>query len=264
MRIAALYDIHGNLPALDAVLADVREARVDRIVVGGDVLPGPMPRDTMARLRSLDVPTDFLRGNGDRETLEESPDRPSRIPESGRRQLRWCRAQLDDSQRAAIAAWPPHVRLDVAGIGAVLFCHATPRSDEEVVTHLMPEPHLRPIVEGVADLVVCGHIHVQFDVMVGRTRFVNAGSVGMPFEKPGAYWLLLNAGGSQDPQLRDRHSVELRRTAYDLSAAATEVRRTEFPDAEQFASVYILEPPDMLQTFTQYGLEALKAAGHGA
>jgi predicted phosphodiesterase len=262
MRIAALYDIHGNLPALEAVLADVREARVDRIVVGGDVLPGPMPRDTMTRLRSLDLPTDFLRGNGDRETLEESPDRPSRIPESGRRQLRWCRAQLDDSQLAAVAAWPPHVRLDVAGIGSVLFCHATPRSDEEVVTHLMPEPLLRPILEGVADLVVCGHIHVQFDVMVGRTRVVNAGSVGMPFEKPGAYWLLLDTGRPEGLQLQD--CVELRRTAYDLPAAAAAVRRTEFPDAEQFASIYILEPRDLLQTFTQYGLEALKAAGHGA
>lgn len=252
MRIAALSDIHGNLPALDAVLADVQRARVDRIVVGGDVLPGPMPRETLARLQSLEVPVDFLRGNGDRETLDESPDRPSRIPESGRRQLRWCQAQLDEGQRAAIAAWPAHVRLEVDGIGAVLFCHATPRSDEEVVTHLIPEALLRPIVDGVADVVVCGHIHVQFDIMVGRTRFVNAGSVGMPFEKPGAYWLLLDGG------------LELRRTSYDLDAAAADVRRTAFPDAEQFASVYILQPPDMLPMFTQFGLEALKAASHGA
>jgi predicted phosphodiesterase len=260
MRIAALYDIHGNLPALDAVLADVQRTGVDRVVVGGDVLPGPMPRDTLARLQSLDVPTDFLKGNGDRETLDESPDRPSHIPESGRQWLRWCQGQLDDEQRAAVAAWPPHVRLDVAGLGSVLFCHATPRSDEEIVTHLMPEALLQPIVEGAADLVVCGHIHVQFDVMVGRTRFVNAGSVGMPFEKPGGYWLLL--GGSEDPQLRGR--VELRRTDYDRDAAAADVRRTAFPDAEQFATMYILNQPDMLQTFTQYGLDALKAAGHGA
>jgi putative phosphoesterase len=252
MRIAALYDIHGNLPALNAVLADVQRARVDRIVVGGDVLPGPMPRETLARLQSLEVPVDFLRGNGDRETLDESPDRPSRIPESGRRQLRWCQEQLDEGQRAAIAAWPAHVRLEVDGIGAVLFCHATPRSDEEVVTHLIPEALLRPIVDGVADVVVCGHIHVQFDIMVGRTRFVNAGSVGMPFEKPGAYWLLLDGG------------LELRRTSYDLDAAAADVRRTAFPDAEQFASVYILQPPDMLPMFTQFGLEALQAASHGA
>ena len=262
MRIAALYDIHGNLPALDAVLADVQRARVDRIVIGGDVLPGPMPRETLARLQSLDVPVDFLRGNGDRETLDESPDRPSRIPEAGRRQLRWCQAQLDDGQRAAIAAWPAHVRLEVDGLGAVHFCHATPRSDEEVVTHLIPEALLRPIVDGVADVVVCGHTHVQFDVMVGRTRFVNAGSVGMPFEKPGAYWLLLDAGRPED--LQRRNAIELRRTSYDLEAAAARVRGTEFPDAEQFASVYILQPPDMLQMFTQFGLEALKAAGHGA
>lgn len=253
MRVAALYDIHGNLPALEAVLADARAAGVDRIVVGGDVLPGPMPRETLARLESLDVPTEYVRGNGDRETLEESPDRPSRIPESGRRQLRWCRAQLDDVQAAAIAAWPPHVRLAFDGLGSVLFCHATPRSDEEVVTHLLPEPLVRPIFEGAADIVVCGHIHVQFDVKVGRTRVVNAGSVGMPFEQPGAYWLLIESS-----------RVELRRTEYDLHAAAAAVRRTAFPDAETFASVYILQPPDMLQTFTHYGLEALKAAGHGA
>ena len=253
MRIAALYDIHGNLPALEAVLEDVARAAVDRIVIGGDVLPGPMPRDTMARLASLDVPTSFLRGNGDRETLEESPDRPSRLPESAREQLRWCRAQLTDAQARDVDGWPPTIRLDVPGLGSVLFCHATPRSDEEVVTHLIPVPLLQPIVEGAVDVVVCGHIHVQFDTMVGRTRLVNAGSVGMPFDEPGAYWLLIDGG-----------ALELRRTPYDLEAAALRVRQTAFPQAEQFASTYILNPPDMLQTFTQYGLEALKAARHGA
>jgi putative phosphoesterase len=254
MRIAALYDIHGNLPALDAVLADVARAAVDRVVIGGDVLPGPMPRDTMARLASLGVPTGFLRGNGDRETLEESPDRPSRLPQSAREQLRWCRAQLTGAQARDVESWPPTIRLDVPGLGSVLFCHATPRSDDEVVTHLIPAPLLQPIVEGAADVVVCGHIHVQFDTMVGGTRLVNAGSVGMPFEKPGAYWLLI-AGDA----------LELRRTSYDLEAAALRVRQTAFPQAEQFASTYILNPPDMLQTFTQFGLDALKAAGsHGA
>jgi len=257
MRVAALYDLHGNRPALDAVLADVERAGVDRVVVGGDVLPGPMPRETLERLQSLDVPV----GNGDRETLQEHPERPSRIPETARQQLRWCRAQLSDVQALAIEAWPATLRYDVPGVGSVLFCHATPRSDEEVVTHLIPEALLQPIFDGVADLVVCGHTHLQFDIRVGRTRVVNAGSVGMPFEKPGAYWLLLT-GGSEDPQLRD--GVQLRRSEYDLEAAATAVRRTAFPDAEQFASVYILNPPDLLQTFTQYGLEALKGAAHGA
>ena len=258
MRIAALYDIHGNLPALDAVLADVARESVDRVVVGGDVLPGPMARECLRRLESLDVPTEFLRGNGDRETLEESPDRPSRIPEAARLQLRWCRSQLDDSQAAAVAAWPPHVRLDVPGLGSVLFCHATPRNDEEVVTQLIPEELLLSIYDGAGDVVVCGHTHIQYDRMVGRTRVVNAGSVGMPFEPAGAYWLLIDAGRSP------HNPVELRRTAYDLDAAADAVRGTSFPDAEHFASVSILKPPDMLQMFTNYGLDALKAAGHGA
>ena len=261
MRIAALYDIHGNLPALEAVLADVRQARVDRIVVGGDVLPGPMPREVLARLESVDLPIDYLRGNGDRETLEERPDRPSRVPESAREQLRWCRAQLQDAQARAIAGWPPTVRLDVPGLGAVVFCHATPRSDEEVVTQLIPADLLGAIYDGAGDVVVCGHTHMQYDRMVGPTRVVNAGSVGMPFEKPGAYWLLLDTG-TADPQRRD--AIQLRRTAYDLEAAAAEVRRTGFPQAEQFASVSILQPPDMLQTLTKYGLDALKAANHGA
>jgi predicted phosphodiesterase len=252
MRIAALYDIHGNLPALEAVLGDVRRAGVDRIVVGGDVLPGPMPQESLARLASLDIPTDFLRGNGDRETLQERPDRPSRVPETARQQLRWCRAQLSDAQARAIEAWPLTLRYDVPGIGSMLCCHATPRNDEDVFTHRVPEPMLRPILDGVADLVVCGHTHMQFDVSVGRTRVVNAGSVGMPFEKPGAYWLLIDG------------DVELRRTEYDLDEAAAAVRRTTFPNAEEFASVYILNPPDMLETFTQYALKALEAAPHGA
>ena len=260
MRIAALYDIHGNLPALDAVLADLRRAGVDQIVVGGDVLPGPMPAETLTRLQSLDLPVGFLRGNGDRETLEESPERPTRVPESARRQLRWCREQLDSAQLAAVAAWPSVLRLDVPGIGSVLFCHATPCSDVEIVTQLMPEALLRPIYDGVADVVVCGHTHIQYDRLVGAARVVNAGSIGMPFESPGAYWLMIEGGGPEAPPPR----LQLRRTSYDLEAAAREVRRTAFPDAEEFATMYILQPPDMLQTFTQHGLDALKVAGHGA
>ena len=120
---------------------------------------------------------------------------------------------------------------------------------------MTPAPHWHHhalIGNGQVACPVCGHTHVQFDVRVGRTRVVNAGSVGMPFEKPGAYWLLLDGG------------VELRRTEYDLEEAADAVRRTAFPNAEEFASVYILNPPDMLDTFTQYGLQALQAATRGA
>src|SRR5258708_26680279 len=70
MRVAAIYDIHGNLPSLEAVLQDIRQAEVERVVVGGDVFPGPMPRETLACLLDLDIPTQFIQGNGDRAVLE--------------------------------------------------------------------------------------------------------------------------------------------------------------------------------------------------
>jgi putative phosphoesterase len=244
MRVAAIYDIHGNLPALEAVLDDVRRVGVDRIVVGGDVLPGPMPRETLALLRALDVPADFVRGNGDREVLEVlAGEEPAGVPEPFRPALRWVAEQLGPEDERMMAAWPATIRMPVEGLGQVLFCHATPRSDAEVFTRLTPVDRLLPVFEAAdASVVVCGHTHMQFDRTVGTTRVVNAGSVGMPFGEPGAYWLLL-AGG-----------VELRRTSYDLRQAAQRVRRTAYPQAEEFAAREILSPhseSEMVELFAR-------------
>jgi predicted phosphodiesterase len=233
MRVAALYDIHGNLPALEAVLDEVRAAKVDRVIVGGDVIPGPMPGECLELLFALEVPIDFIIGNGDRETLVARRGQVSAaIPEYFRESMRWNAAQLTAQQAAAISDWPLTTQLQVDGIGRVLFCHATPRNDTEIFTAMTAEEKLRPIFEPLSvSLVVCGHVHMQFDRMVGTTRVINAGSVGMPFQEPGAYWLLLDA------------RAELRRTPYDLDAAANRVRRTEYPLAEDFAAKSILEPP---------------------
>jgi len=253
LRVAALYDIHGNLPALEAVLDEIARDPVDLVIVGGDVMPGPMPRESLDRLQSLGVPARFIRGNGDRECLAEVEGRSSPMPESLRQLLRWSRAQLTPPQLEAVGDWPAGTRLSLPGLGSVLFCHATPRNDEEVVTRLMSDDVLRPVFDGAADVVVCGHTHMQFDRAVGATRVVNAGSVGMPFEQPaGAYWLRLGPG------------VELRRTDYDLAAAAAAVRRTAYPGADEFARVNVLEPPDMLEAFTQYGLAQIGGAAGGA
>jgi len=252
-RVAALYDIHGNLPALEAVLVEVERARVDLVLVGGDVMPGPMPREVLERLDASRLPTQWIKGNGDRECLAEVDGRVSPMPEAVRTLLRWSRDQLTAVQLAAVAAWPPHVRLALAGLGSVFFCHATPRNDEEIITQAMPDALLRPVfADAAADLVVCGHTHIQFDRHVGATRVINAGSVGMPFQKPGAaYWLLLGEG------------VELRRTEYDLHAAAATMRRSAYPGAEEFARVNVLEPPDMLEPLTAYGLAQLGGEIHG-
>lgn len=233
MRVAALYDIHGNLPALEAVLDDVRRAHVDHIVIGGDVLPGPMPRECLDAVRTLDRPATFIRGNGDRETVAARHGAmSSMIPENFREAMHWNAAQLTEEDERAIGAWPLTERVRISGLGDVLFCHATPRNDIEIFTEATREEKLEPIFDPLAvDLVVCGHTHMQFDRRVGRTRVVNAGSVGMPFEEPGAYWLLLGP------------SVELQRTSYDAQSAADRVRKTAYPQAQQFAGGNIIAPP---------------------
>src|SRR5437763_4431865 len=148
-RLAAIYDIHGNLPELEAVVEEIRAAGVDHVVVGGDVLPGPMPRETLACLAGLNIPASFILGNGDREVLEyrkglESPT----IPEQFREMMRWVARSLDEDLVKWIAAWPPIMRAVVQELGDVLFCHATPRSDTEMFSSQMSEERLLPIFEG--------------------------------------------------------------------------------------------------------------------
>lgn len=242
MRIAALYDIHGNLPALEAVLGEVRQAGVDLVVVGGDVLPGPMPRETLACLLELELPVRFLRGNGDREVLERMRgEETTAVPEAFRELLRWSAQQLPREAEAELASWPLTLSLEIRGLGEVLFCHATPESDTELFTRQTPDERLLALFAGVeAPIVVCGHTHMQLDRTVGTLRLLNAGSVGMPFGEPGACWLLLG------PQ------VEFRRTRYDLAQAAERIRATSYPQAGEFARRHVLEPPseaEMLAVF---------------
>lgn len=238
MRVAVLYDIHGNLPALEAVLEDVRAANADLIVVGGDVLPGPMPRETLDCLLGLDLPVRFIHGNGDRVVLAQiRGTEPAEVPEQFREGIRWNAQQLTAEHASVLASWPATLRLEIAGLGDVLFCHATPRNDTDIFTRLTSEALLLPIFQGIdADLVVCGHTHMQFDRTIGNIRIVNAGSVGMPYGEPGAYWLLLGP------------RIELRRTTYDLDKAAERIRATTYPEAENFAASSILKPPSESQT----------------
>lgn len=241
MRIAAIYDIHANLPALDAVLGDIHRANVERIVIGGDVLPGPMPVETLARLGDLATPTSFIKGNGEAAVLAQLHGNEAEVPAQARDVVRWVAKELSQEHADSIEAWPKTVRFVVPGVGDVLFCHATPRSDTEIFTKVTPEDRLLPVFQGLdVSTVVCGHTHMQFDRTIGKVRVVNAGSVGMPFGDPGAFWLLLGP------------SVELRHSTYDLEKAAALVRRTNYPHAQDFAARNILTTPaedEMLQLF---------------
>jgi predicted phosphodiesterase len=248
MRVAALYDIHGNFPALEAVLQEVRRAGVDRVVVGGDVVPGPMPREALACLQSLDVPVQFIQGNGEVAVLAQlAGTGPGALPELAREAILWTAQQLTAEHAQLFARWPKYLRLEIAGLSTVLFCHATPRNENECFTRLTPEERLLPIFHSLdVPLVICGHTHMQFDRTIGQTRVVNAGSVGMPFGEPGADWLLLGPG------------VELRHTSYDLAKAAERIRETTYPQAQEFAQRYILQPPteeEMLAVFARAELK---------
>jgi predicted phosphodiesterase len=196
MRVAALYDVHGNLPALEAVLAEVPDDAA--VVLGGDVAAGPFPGETVERLRGLGGRVRWLRGNADRElTPGEDGHAPPEL-------IEWIRERMTVEQIAFLHGLPPTLTLDVDGLGRVLFCHAVPGNDMDVFTEATPEERVAPSFEGVdADLVVVGHTHMQFDRGIAGVRVVNAGSVGMAYEdEPGAYWALLGP------------AVEHRRTAF--------------------------------------------------
>jgi predicted phosphodiesterase len=221
VRIAAIYDIHGNLPALDAVLEEVLDEQPDVVLIGGDSAAGPMPAETLDRLIGLGCRARFVRGNADRE-LVDPPDGD----DVWARRARWAAGTLTAAHRELLTAAPPHVELEVDGLGPALFCHGSPRSDEEIITRLSPESRVRPMLEGVdAGVVVCGHTHVQFDREVAGARLVNAGSVGMPYEgDAGARWAMLGP------------DVSLRRTPYDLDAACAAFLAGGMPGADELVA----------------------------
>ena len=229
MRVAALYDIHGNLPALEAVLAEVEREGVDAIAIGGDIAAGPpQPREVVERVRSLPN-VHCIRGNADR----------VRDPQYGDDEgLAWLLERLEEDQVEWLVTLPFSAVLD-----GTLYVHATPRDDETMVTELTSDEKLAGLLAGVEERrVVAGHTHMQLERRVGETVFVNAGAVGWPYEgKPGAYWAILDDG------------VELRRTDYDSERAAELIRGSGHPRAEEIAAENILETPTRAEALAVFG-----------
>jgi putative phosphoesterase len=226
MRIAALYDVHGNLPALEAALSEVGDEGVDHVLSGGDLLLGPQPSECLELLRERDAI--FIRGNADR-MVADAAGADDRWAD----RIAWAATQLTETELEFARSWPKASSVDVEGLGAVLFCHGTPRSDEEIITAITPPKRLDPILDGVAEpVIVCGHTHVQFDRRLGDRRIVNAGSVGLPYEgRTGiACWALLGPG------------VELRQTAYDVELAVEAIRTTGYPDGDGEVRGFLLTP----------------------
>jgi predicted phosphodiesterase len=227
-RVAVLSDIHGVLPALEAVLAEPDVTAADRIVVTGDIASGPQPVEVLDRLADLGERVSWVRGNADRELVRIRAGDEVPVPDEV---TPWAAAQLRPDHVDRLAALPLSITLPVAGLGAVLFCHATPRDDEEVV---LVDSRLDRWAEVFAGLpeevstIVCGHTHMPYTRLAHRRLVVNPGSVGMPYGRAGAHWALLGPG------------VQLRRSAFDLDAACTAVARDSgFPGAAEWADIYL-------------------------
>jgi predicted phosphodiesterase len=235
MRVAALYDIHGNLPALRAVLADVAREGVGMVVVGGDVAAGPLPAETVTQLMALGDGARFVSSNADREVVaayDQGRRDLDAEQDPSMRAASYSAGQISEPQPRFLAGFAPDVVLDIDGLGTTLFCHGSPRSDAEMITTATPEPRLRDMLDGVSEpVVVCGHTHRQFDRRVNGWRVINAGSVGMPYEGTvGAYWALLGP------------TVELHRTEYDLDEGLKELRAGGLPDVDEMLRESLLEP----------------------
>ena len=227
MRVAALADVHGNAVALEAVLAELERAQPDLIVSCGDLTWGPLPLETVALLEPWRERLLCVRGNSERELVERKLiDSEIAV---------WEHEQHDGAALSEyLGRTQPSVTVEVEGLGATLFCHGSPRSDEECVTVETPDERVAEFRAGVeAACIVTAHTHMQYDRRVGETRLLNPGSVGLPYEpEPGyAYWALLGP------------DVELRRTPYDLDAAVGRLRGGGMPAFERIEALMRTPPP---------------------
>ncbi len=240
MRVAVLADIHANLPALEAVLAEPDVVSADAVVLLGDIALGPMPAETVDLLVTLGERAVWVHGNCERElaaafdaTLAEGSNASS---------ARAAAALVSQRHLDHLIGLPLTVSLDVDALGPVLFCHATPRRDDEVVLVDSPLPVWRRALDGVEEVtVVMGHTHMPFDRLADRRRVVNAGSVGMSYGARGACWALLGP------------TVELRQTPYDIERAAERIRASGHTGAGDWAEQYVVSPPgdaEALEVFT--------------
>ncbi|WKA56616.1 metallophosphoesterase family protein [Planococcus shixiaomingii] len=229
-RVAAIYDIHGNLAALDAVLADIEKCRIDAIIVGGDLAWGPQPAMVMSRLMSLKGNVHFIKGNADGEVAERYGIGQG-LDEETAEINEWCSDQLTATQKAFLRNLQEKMSVEIDGLGEVLFVHGSPRSDEEGIRNSTTDAAIKPMIDSVKQkTIVCGHTHVQFDRSVFDKRIINAGSVGLQINAKGACWVLLGP------------DVVFRETEYDFHYAADQIRQSGVPMANDFAE-HILNPP---------------------
>ncbi|MGP4009059.1 metallophosphoesterase family protein [Streptomyces sp. 4N124] len=229
-RVAVLSDIHANIPAFEAVLAEPDVAAADLVVLCGDLTWGPQPQETYERILALGERALCVRGNADRYAAEIGT--AARVADTPRQS--WIAAQHSPEAIDFLTRVPFGVVVEIDGLGPVHFCHGSPRSDHELVTPGTPSERFARLSAALdARVLVTGHSHLQFDRVVAGLRSVNPGSVGLPYHsgEPGtAYWALLGP------------DVRLRAARYDVRDAVARAHRAADPDAERYAGT-LMSPP---------------------
>jgi predicted phosphodiesterase len=244
LRVAALYDIHGMVVPLEAVLAEL--GNVDAVLIGGDAVSGPQPAEVLALLRSLELPTHWIRGNGER-ALADGMDAVIGGEEAAAA-VDFTASKLSEDDHRELSQLSQTLRLEVEGLGETLFCHASPRNDMDIVTPGTPDDRFRALLEGVAEcVVVAGHTHMQLDRVIDGVRWINPGSVGMPYEgEVAAFWAILGP------------DVELRRTPFDVERSAEALLASGWPEAEAFVEENVraaVSRDDVINLFEQMAAE---------
>lgn len=255
-QVAVLSDIHGVLPVLEAVLAEPDVAGADLIVVTGDHAAGPQPVEVLDRLTRLGDRIRLVRGNADRELVSLARGEPAGPIDQYPDISPWAVAQLTDRQVDLLAGLPHPVTLEIGGFGPVLFCHGSPRDDDEVI---LVDTRLERWAESFADLppevatVVCGHTHMPFVRLVDRRLVINPGSIGMPYGRAGGHWALLRYG-----------AVTLHRTIIDVDRAVADVvAGSSYPGRQEWADEYLRAVNSDAEALTVFGPRDGRPTGPG-
>jgi putative phosphoesterase len=240
-----MSDVHGVLPVLDEMLRDPVVAGADLIVVTGDHAAGPMPVETLDRFAELGDRVRLVRGNADRELVAVARDVDAGAADAPAIST-WAASRLRADQVRLLGGLPHPLTVEIEGFGPVLFCHGSPRDDDEVV---LVDTRIERWREALADVdpavrtVVCGHTHMPFVRLVDRRTVVNPGSVGMPYGSAGATWAHLHDG-----------SVSLHRTAVDVERVGAALRSgSAFPAIDDWVDEYVVSPASDVEALRVFG-----------
>jgi putative phosphoesterase len=237
VRLALISDIHGNLPALDAVLEEIAQEDVDEILCLGDVAVGPQPAETLERVRELGCPV--VLGNWDAYFVKGFPPQKTEIGRQLVEMGEWWAGQLSPEHRAFIETFVGEIRR----AGLVAF-HGSPRSYEDFIYATTPDPELSQMLDGTrAPMMAAGHTHFAMVRHYDGALLVNPGSVGLPFAKqeavmrisPWAEYAIVDSS-------HGRLSVDLRRTDFDVESLLALIKTSGMPHADWWAGLWFRPP----------------------